>query len=228
MFAVLNIYNISPNAGRGLALTLQAFFMSAYIVVFRYWYSCTPVYRLNGRTAFGDECVKQRDRHGYLLFLLCVIFITFPTLHCLAATERQPTKPAHNNLPTTHTHTFRRWASTCRISLYASCANRMQTVQWSPECSTSAASAIQPEGPTSMDCFSPSSDNIARSASITASAVKPSGCAIRFRSSNAIRMPRYCRLISHSDIIKHEPGSGLHPATVGCTGLAIPLPFNNI
>lgn len=102
MFAVLNIYNISTNAGRELALTLQAFFMSAYIVVFRYWYLCTPVYRLNGRTAFVDECVKQRDRHGYLLFLLCVIFIHFPTLHCLAATERQPTKPAHNNSIRTH------------------------------------------------------------------------------------------------------------------------------
>lgn len=102
MFAVLIINNIPTNAGRGLALTLQAFFMSAYIVVFRYWYSCTPVYRLNGRTAFVGECDKQRDRHGYLLFLLCVIFTNFPTLHCLAATERQPTKPAHKYSIRTH------------------------------------------------------------------------------------------------------------------------------
>lgn len=102
MFAVLIINNIVSNAGRGLALILQAFFMSAYIIVFKYWYSCTPVYRLNGRTAFETECDKQRDRHGYLLLLLCVIFSLFPTLHCLAAAERQPTKPAHNNSIRTH------------------------------------------------------------------------------------------------------------------------------
>ena len=102
MFAVRNNFMVVSNAGRGLALILQAFFMSAYIVVFRYWYSCTPVYRLNGRTAFVDECDKQRDRHGYLLFLLCVITSTFPTLHCLAATERQPTKLAHKYSIRTH------------------------------------------------------------------------------------------------------------------------------
>ena len=33
---------------------LQAFFMSAYIVLPRYWYPCTPVYRLNGHTASGE------------------------------------------------------------------------------------------------------------------------------------------------------------------------------
>lgn len=102
MFAVRNNFNRPTNAGRGLALTLQAFFMSAYIVVFRYWYSCTPVYRLNGRTAFVGECVTQRDRHGYLLFLLCVIFTNFPALQCVAATERQPTKPAHKYSIRTH------------------------------------------------------------------------------------------------------------------------------
>ena len=102
MCATLNINTISVNAGQWLALMVQAFFMPVNIVLNLYRYRCTPVYRLNGRTAFVDECVKQRDRHGYLLFLLCVIFIHFPTLHCLAATERQPTKPAHNNSIRTH------------------------------------------------------------------------------------------------------------------------------
>ena len=50
---------------------LQAFFMSAYFVVsLRYWYSCTPVYRLNGHTAFGSECVEQRVRHEYFFFII--------------------------------------------------------------------------------------------------------------------------------------------------------------
>lgn len=129
MFAVLNIYNISTNAGRELALTLQAFFMSAYIVVFRYWYLCTPVYRLNGRTAFVDECVKQRDRHGYLLFLLCVIFIHFPTLHCLAATERQPTKPAHSYSTRTHfVRTMQRANADASLRLHRPCASSSSSV----------------------------------------------------------------------------------------------------
>ena len=225
MFAVLNNFNKRPNAGRELALTLQAFFMSAYIVVFRYWYLCTPVYRLNGRTAFGRKCVKQRDRHGYLILLLCVIFTTFPTLHCLAATERQPTKPAHNNLPTTHTPTSRHWASTFRTSPSASFANRMPAVPSLPECSTSAASAIQPELVISVGCFSPSFANITKNVLITARAVKPSDSATRSRSSNAIPMQRYCRHTFPCNIIRQVPDPRMHPASVGCTGLAISLPY---
>lgn len=222
MFAVLIINNISRNAGRELALTLQAFFMSAYIVVFRYWYLCTPVYRLNGRTAFLDECDKQRDRHGYLFLLLCVITSSFPTLHCLAATERQPTKPAHNNLPTTHTPTSRHWASTFRTSPSASFANRMPAVPSLPECSTSAASAIQPEPVISVGCFSPSFANITKNVLITASAVKPSDSATRSRSSNAIPMQRYCRHIFPYNINKHIPVLDCTPLRWGVRGLLYP------
>lgn len=49
---------MNSDAGRELALTMQAFFMSATMVLnLRYWYPSTPVYRLNGRTAFEFECV---------------------------------------------------------------------------------------------------------------------------------------------------------------------------
>lgn len=57
-----------------LALYVQAFFMSAYFVVSKYWYPCTPVYRLNGRTAFPDKCVEQRDRHGYFFIIMLHIY----------------------------------------------------------------------------------------------------------------------------------------------------------
>lgn len=124
MFAVRNNFNITPNAGRELALTLQAFFMSAYFVVLRYWYSCTPVYRLNGRTAFGVECVTQRDRHGYLFLLLCVIFNSFPTLQCVAATERQPAKPAHSYSTRTHfVRTMQRANADASLRLHRPCAS---------------------------------------------------------------------------------------------------------
>ena len=56
---------------------LQAFFMSAYFVVSKYWYPCTPVYRLNGRTAFRVECDEQRDRHGYLFYLYVKLQLYF-------------------------------------------------------------------------------------------------------------------------------------------------------
>ena len=91
MFAVL-INIIVVNAGRELAFILQAFFMSAYFVQFRYWYLCTPVYALNGHTAFTTECDEQRVRHRYLLFLLCKITSRIPLSLCSAVTERLPTK----------------------------------------------------------------------------------------------------------------------------------------
>lgn len=47
---------------------MQAFFMSAYFVVLKYWYPCTPVYRLNGRTAFG--CNVMSNGKGTDTFLL--------------------------------------------------------------------------------------------------------------------------------------------------------------
>lgn len=124
MFAVRNNFNISRNAGRELALTLQAFFMSAYFVVLRYWYSCTPVYRLNGRTAFLDECVTQRDRHGYLFLLLCVISSSFPTLQCVAVTERQPAKTAHSYSTRTHfVRTMQRANADASLRLHRPCAS---------------------------------------------------------------------------------------------------------
>lgn len=124
MFAVRNNFNISRNAGRELALTLQAFFMSAYFVVLRYWYSCTPVYRLNGRTAFLDECVTQRDRHGYLFLLLCVISSSFPTLQCVAVTERQPAKTAHSSSTRTHfVRTMQRANADASLRLHRPCAS---------------------------------------------------------------------------------------------------------
>lgn len=83
---------MKSNAGRELAFILQAFFMSAYFVQFRYWYLCTPAYALNGHTAFGFECDEQRVRHRYLLFLLCKIIETIPLSLCSAVTERPPTK----------------------------------------------------------------------------------------------------------------------------------------
>ena len=60
MFAVLNINNIKPNAGRELALSMQAFFMSVSIVsIFLkgYRHLDTPVWSVNAPTAFGFECV---------------------------------------------------------------------------------------------------------------------------------------------------------------------------
>ena len=60
----------------------------------------TPVYRLNGHTAFVCRCDRQRDRLGHLLFLLCYNITNFPTPRCLAATERRPTKRANRLLST--------------------------------------------------------------------------------------------------------------------------------
>ena len=199
--------------------------MSAYLVFTRYWYLCTPVYRLNGRTAFGRECVKQRDRHGYLFLLLCVIFTTFPTLHCLATTERQPAKTAHRP-STIHTLTSMDWASTYRISPSSSCVNPTRAVRLSPKYSTSAVSTSQPEARTSMTCFNPLSVNIAKSASIIASAVKRSVCAAPSISCHAIRMQPCFRLGYPTDLLtRRVPDSRLRPAIRwGVRGLSYPYP----
>ena len=207
MFAVLNIYNISTNAGRELALTLQAFFMSAYIVVFRYWYLCTPVYRLNGRTAFVDECVKQRDRHGYLLFLLCVIFIHFPTLHCLAATERQPTKPAHNNSIRTHCV-----STTPRASVAESLHNHRPCVSSSSLSSRlSIRTSVESRSTIPAYYLPPASGRMAAESFIR----KLIPC--RTSTDSLTKVSARCR----HNIIRQVPDPGMHPASVGCTGLAI-------
>ena len=211
MFAVLNIYNISTNAGRELALTLQAFFMSAYIVVFRYWYLCTPVYRLNGRTAFVDECVKQRDRHGYLLFLLCVIFIHFPTLHCLAATERQPTKPAHNSSIRTHCV-----STTPRASVAASLHNHRPCV------SSSSLSSRLPIRTSVESRFTiPAYSLPHASGRMAAESFIRKLIPCRTSTDSLTKVSARCR----HNIIRQVPDPGMHPASVGCTGLAISLPY---
>ena len=211
MFAVLNNFNRRPNAGRELALNLQAFFMSAYFVVLRYWYSCTPVYRLNGRTAFGRKCVKQRDRHGYLFLLLCVIFTTFPTLHCLATTERQPAKTAHSSSTRTYSvRTMQRANADASLRLHRPCAS-------------SSLSALQA-------CIRTSAKS--RYTIPAFSSLPVCGCTeaelstskhIPYRTSTDFltKVSARCR----HNIIRQVPDPRMHPASVGCTGLAISLPY---
>lgn len=207
MFAVLIINNIVSNAGRGLALILQAFFMSAYIIVFRYWYLCTPVYRLNGRTAFETECDKQRDRHGYLLFLLCVIFSLFPTLHCLAATERQPTKPAHNNSIRTHCV-----STTPRASVAASLHNHRPCV------SSSSLSSRLPIRTSVESRFTiPAYYLPHASGRMAAESFIRKLIPCRTSTDSLTKVSARCR----HNIIRQVPDPGMHPASVGCTGLAI-------
>lgn len=219
MFAMLN-KNIRSNAGQWLAFILQAFFMSAYLVVTRYRYLCTPVYRLNGRTAFGRKCVKQRDRHGYFFYLLCVTFTTLPTLHCLAATERQPAKTAHN-LPPILTHTSMDWASTFRTSPSSSCVNPTEAVRSSQGYSTFAASISQPEHRISMPCFIACCASSETNKPGTSIAGSRRSSATAVPSSSIIPMLRSCR---HTFLKRlfHIPGSRLQPALVGCTGITIP------
>lgn len=201
MFATLIINNIVSNAGRELALTLQAFFMSAYIVVTRYWYLCTPVYVLNGRTAFETECDKQRDRHGYLFYLLCVIFSLFPTLHCLATAERQPTKPALSSLilfPEILTRILPVLASIFRMSRFVSWPSHVRMVWPSPVFSTFAASTTRPVLPTIRRCSTMCCSAITKSVHGTSVVRKKRSCATFVALSIAIRMQQCFRLGSRS------------------------------
>lgn len=95
MFAVL-INHIESNAGRELALIMQAFLMSADIVLIskRYRHPGTPVWSVNAPTAFDSECDKQRERPGCFFFTLCYKNRVFSTAHCLAPMRRQLTKRA--------------------------------------------------------------------------------------------------------------------------------------
>ena len=96
MFATLN-NNIRTNAARQLAfIHAGIFYVRRHSSITLYRCPSTPVYRLNGHTAFVRECVKRRDRLGHLLFLLCYSITNFPTLHRLVATERRPTKRVFN------------------------------------------------------------------------------------------------------------------------------------
>lgn len=95
MFAPL-IKIILTNAGRKLAFThAGVFYVRRFYGITLYRCPNTPVYPLNGDTAFVSECDKQRDRFGHLLYYsLCYSITHFPPLPCLAASERPPTKRA--------------------------------------------------------------------------------------------------------------------------------------
>ena len=146
IFAVL-INNIKPNAGRELALPMQAFFMSADIVsiFIKIWHLGTPVYALNGRTAFGFECDKQRVRPGcFFYYRLCYQIKTISTAHCLAPTRRPLTTRAFCQPSLTPMPISTVWASTFRTSRCAICASPARTVWPSQEPSISPVSIIQP------------------------------------------------------------------------------------
>ena len=128
MFATL-INNIPTNAMRKLAfIHAGIFYVRRHSSTTLYRCPSTPVYWLNGHTAFVGECDKQRDRLGHLLFLLCYNTPTLPTPHCLAATERRPTKRAHRLLST---------RTPCGSTLRRAAATAARRTQ--PTCATSSA-----------------------------------------------------------------------------------------
>ena len=77
--------------------------MSANYVVPRYWYPCTPVYALNGHTAFVRECDKQRDRHGYFF----IIMINFHELSNAALLSGRGTSAYETGTQSFSTNAFR-------------------------------------------------------------------------------------------------------------------------
>ena len=211
MFASRNNFNISRNAGQRLALTLQAFFMSAYLVFIRYWYLCTPVYRLNGRTAFLDECVTQRDRHGYLFLLLCVISSRLPMLQCVATTERQPAKTAHSSSTRTHSvRTMQRANADASLLLHPPCANSSSSALQTcirtfakSRCTIPAFSSLPVYGCTEAE-LSTSKHILCRTS--TDSSMKESACCPHKLHNPTSARPRTAPCY-----------------TVGCTGLVISL-----
>ena len=213
MFAALNTY-ILRNAGRRPA-RLQALFMSAHIVQPKYRYPCTPVHRLNGHAAFLDECVKQRDRHGYLLFLLCFNTSRFPTPHCLAASERPPTKRAHPSFASQAipTPTLPAWGWTCTPAGSATAGRQTHRGRQSPGRSTSAEQATPWARTRMRNWWSGYTPNGWRSRRGTGTCGPRSACATRCPSSAAIRTRPYCLPISHSrtTTILIPPPRQLHP-----------------
>lgn len=124
MFAA-SINHISENAARQLAfIHAGIFYVRRLSSTTLYRCPSTPVYRLNGHTAFSDECDRQRDRLGHLLFLLWYNSSVIPTQACLSATERRPTKRAHRLLstPTPCGSTLRRAAATAARRTQPTCA----------------------------------------------------------------------------------------------------------
>ena len=206
MFAT-SIKYIIADAGHELASTVQAFFMSATIVRTLYRYPCTPVHRLNGHAASAIGCDRQRDRHGYLLFLLCYNINRFPTPHCLTATERQPTKRARTSVPSPGipTPTLPAWGWTCTAAASATAARPTRTGRPSPAPSTSAGQATPWEPPLTPNSSKESAPNGGRSKPTTANAEPRNACETRSPSSPAIRTlpccPPTCRKRTHHLII---------------------------
>lgn len=195
MFATLN-NNIRTNAMRKLAfIHAGIFYVRRHSSITLYRCPSTPVYRLNGHTAFVRECVKRRDRLGHLLFLLCYSITNFPTLHRLAATERRPTKRAICLSPSTATltTTSHAWAWTFMTSISACWARHEATACASPELSTSAASAILLERQTILHCCEKSTPNSLKRKPGTAVAASRRSFATRSPLSAAIRTLLYCR-----------------------------------
>lgn len=193
MFAT-SINHISRNAGRRACINRAGVFYVRTYCTTLYRYPCTPVYWLNGRTAFLDECDRQRDRHGYLLFLLCYNASRFPTPHCLAATERQPTKRARTSRPSPGipTPTLPAWGWTCTAAASATAARPTRTGKPSPARSTSAGQATPWEPPLTPNSSKESAPNGRRSRRGTGCAVRINVYATRWPSSAAIRTLPSC------------------------------------
>ena len=205
MFAVLNINNIQPNAGRELALSMQAFFMSANIVsIFLkgYRHLDTPVWSVNAPTAFGCECVKRRDRSGcFFYFTSWYKITTFSTVQRLAPTRRSLTKRAcltHLLIPTP---IFWVWVSTCRTTPSVICASLVRTAWPSRAHSASAVSCTQPELLTCQAYWLMCWNATMQRWLISSEAKNARRSVTRWLSLNGIRM-RWCsRLICYKGII---------------------------
>ena len=198
MFAALNTY-IFSNAGRELALDMQAFLMSAYIVQPYTGIRVPPCIGLMAMQHSRD-CVKRRDRHGYLLFLLCYTNLSLPTLHRLAASERLPTKRAHPPFASQAilTPTLPAWGWTCTPAGYATAGCQTHRGRQSPGRSTSAEQATPWARTRMRNWWSGYTPNGWRSRRGTGTCGPRSACATRCPSSAAIRTRPYCLPISHS------------------------------
>lgn len=195
MFATL-INNIQPNAARQLAfIHAGIFYVRRHSSITLYRHSCTPVYRLNGHTAFGCNVISSGTGTNAFLFVLCYNLQPIPTPHCLAATERRPTKRAICLSPSTATltTTSHALAWTFMTSISACWARHEATACASPELSTSAASAILLERQTILHCCEKSTPNSLKRKPGTAVAASRRSFATRSPLSAAIRTLLYCR-----------------------------------
>ena len=173
MFASLikNIY--FTNAGRELALSVQAFFMSADIVsiFIKIWHPGTPVYALNGRTAFVKECDKQRVRPGcFFYYTLCYKHLHLSTAHCLAPARRPLTKRASASTAPTPSVSTTTGASVAAVRQTAFRCVKIS----SPACNSSTQTSASSKSKTAA----PSSSHASRPATARPSIVQPAPCPI--------------------------------------------------